>query len=155
MTKEIEGLRAKIGEIKRELRRLRAGDVPAPLDVVFQRIDALIAARASEGESFLRLTAESSAIREPDLYIAPNDPRAVEAVNIAVSADAYRTKLRALATSHYADIGATIDPATVPARIDELEAELQSLERREFAACTKAGIPPRADTNPAILLGIA
>lgn len=153
MTKEISAMRERITSIKHELGALRSGNSIVDKGTALARIDEYIDGQIVEGRRFVESFVAQNRVLNMDagqLF----QPHRADAIRIALNPDPIRKALHAEVSRQCSD-GDGIEPGQVEARINALANELLTLEQREYAACTKAGIDPRHDTDPAILLGIA
>lgn len=158
MHAEVAKIRAEIERVCAELRTLKSGSMTVPQEIALRRVDQLTAHYAELAEPWLRgvigeLTATGG--DNPALLECGNH-RALQMQVVALLPDLIGDALKSRVRSHYAATGeAGTDPATLPARIRKLEADLLALELRDVQLSEKHGEPLRADTNPRALLGVA
>lgn len=159
MHAEIAKVRAEIERICAELRTLKSGAVTVPQEIALRRVDQLTAHYAELAEPWLRgLIGEltSSGGDNPANLLECSNHRALQMQLVTLLPELIADALKSRVRAHYAASGETgTDPATLPARIRKLEADLLALETKDVALSEKHGEPLRADTNPRALLGVA
>lgn len=156
---DIAKVRAEIERVCAELRTLKSGSMTVPQEIALRRVDQLTAHYAEVAEPWLRgligeLTASGG--DNPAALLECGNHRALQMQLVALLPDLIGDALKSKVRAHYAATGETgTDPATLPARIRKLEADLATLEVRDVQLSEKHGEPLRADTNPRALLGVA
>lgn len=159
MNTDIRKIRDSIATRRAELRHLKSGEVRAPLAIALGRVDSLIRAQAAEAAPLLSVLVPELTLADraaPERFIDSRDHRALQALLVALLPDLIGDALKAKVKAQYAagDLN-SIDPAELPQRVAELEAELIALEVKDVALSQKHAEPLRPDTDARALLGIA
>lgn len=157
MHAEVRKIRDAIEAKRRELVRLRSGDVRAPLGVALARADECIAALRIQAEPWLdsflgELTMTGRGA--PARLVDSRDHRALQSMLVALNPNPYREALHALVRAQYGTGAETIDPDQLPLLIASAECELLDLENRDVALSEKHGEALRPDTAAEAILGI-
>ena len=159
MHADITKVRAEIDRVCAELRTLKSGSVTVPQEIALRRVDQLTAHFGEVAEPWFHVLIgelTSSGGGNPALLLECGNHRVLQMQLVALLPDLIGEALKSRVRSHYATTGETgTDPATLPARIRKLEADLLALEVRDVQLSEKHGEPLRADTNPRALLGVA
>ena len=158
MHADVVRTRTEIERVCAELRTLKSGSMTVPEEIALRRVDQLTAHYAEVAEPWLRgLIGEltSTGGDNPAALLECGNHRALQMQVVALLPDLIGDALKSRVRSHYAATGeAGTDPATLPARIRKLEADLLALELRDVRLSERHGEPLRADTNPRALLGV-
>lgn len=157
MNAKVQKLRSKIAEIKGRIESLQSGELHVDKATAAARLAAWLDVAEAEGTACLASWCghfTHAQTYQPGPMILQGDPFAFEKFQIALHPEAARARLLGLLDEHYKVIGDTVNPASVPKRIEELAAELLQLERDDHRESLAAGIPARADTDARILLGV-
>ena len=156
MHRDITTLRESIASKRRELRHLQSGNARVSLNIALARVDEYIAHQQTHGGRLVNEFVEVVTLagrRTPDEV--SNNPRNLEATIAALLPDLIGDALKARVRDQYGSDVVGVDPDELPQRIASLEAELLALEFRDVELSEKHGEPPRPDTDPRALLGIA
>jgi hypothetical protein len=159
MHADVTKVRAEIHRVCAELRTLKSGAVTVPQEIALRRVDQVTAHYAEVAEPWLRgLIGELTSSGGDDFanLLECSNHRALQMQLVALLPDLIGEALKSKVRTHYAASGETgTDPATLPARIRKLEADLLALEIKDVALSEKHGEPLRPETDPRALLGVA
>lgn len=164
--KKVAELRERIGQLKQQIGALERGDVPVPIAIAEQRIDAALEQAEQAARKHLRMEAELAVSpssdylpRLLDIYRGQPDTDVLAGLLVLTGGKALRKTLVEFAQAHIDAAGGSLSAEQQTARLAELKDQLLDAEMAEHAEVEKsraAGqqIEHRADIDPAVLLGL-
>lgn len=160
--RKVETIRAELEAAQERLTALESAGLLVPEAEAVAKIDEFIGQCADRARAYIAKAAPAFCNRTGwrPRFIDNDTPNAHSAlermqdITALLAPDVLRSELQTAVHALYQDGAQTMDEAARQRAVEDLRVKISKLEREEFAACTALGLPIRAGTPAALVLGL-